>query len=324
MRRDGFTLIEMMVTVLIFGIVGVYVGKILTVNERAYHNVEETSEAQQNLRILTEQVEDAIRHAGMMTPRETAACGVDSNAAPDVLFLSDASAIDPQSDFEPYPGAVIAAGTITVGVVTTLQLDSLVLEPAPPNRPAYDTNGDGALDSDFRNGAGVIVADVGNPDRGTACGRIRVVDLLNDRISVFGVAALAAGGVNPVQLVAVPANEVRVQGDQLLWNGDPLARGIEDVQVAWYFDLDGDNETDPGDRRGTNGGTAYASSEYSAADLREVEVAMVARARLPDPDFVGRPQALLNRNGAAFADDNFRRRTIETRVRLRNLVARYE
>jgi hypothetical protein len=44
----------MMTVVAIFGIVAMYVGRILTVNERAYHTVENTSESQQNLRVFGE------------------------------------------------------------------------------------------------------------------------------------------------------------------------------------------------------------------------------------------------------------------------------
>lgn len=325
MRRRGFTLIEMLIVVAIFGVVAIYIGRILIVNERAYHTVEETSEAQQNLRLLGEQVEDEIRHAGMMVPREAAACGFDSTSEPDVLYVSDAAAIDPQGDFDPYPGASVSAGVITVGSAATLQLDSLIIEPAPPSRPAYDTDGNGAADSDFREEAGVIVADVANPGRGTACGRITNVDLANERITVLGVAALGGGAAEPPEVVAVPANEIRIDGTQLLWNGVVLARGVEDLQIAWIFDLNEDNVIDlPGEQRGTGGGTPYTSSEYSAKDLRELAVGLVARARKGDPDFVGRPQALHNRNGAAFTDDDFRRRTLETRVRLRNLVARIQ
>ncbi|NIP93861.1 MAG: hypothetical protein GWO24_10565, partial [Akkermansiaceae bacterium] len=36
----------------------------------------------------------------------------------------------------------------------------------------YDTDANGAVDSDFRPGAGVIVVDIANPDRGAACGII--------------------------------------------------------------------------------------------------------------------------------------------------------
>ena len=92
MRKNGFTLIEMLTVVAIFGLVSVYVGRILVVNERAYHTVENTSESQQNLRVFGELVEDDVRHAGMMVPRDAAVCGVDRNDAPDALYVIDAPA----------------------------------------------------------------------------------------------------------------------------------------------------------------------------------------------------------------------------------------
>jgi len=95
---------------------------------------------------------------------------------------------------------------------------------------------------------------------------------------------------------------------------------------AYIFDLDDDNVIDaPGETRSTGGaGTvAYDSEAESAEDLRELIVSLVSRARLPDPAFVGQRQAFLNRT-AVNTPDGFRRRTIETRVRLRNLVSRIE
>src|SRR5688572_20294400 len=161
MRRAGFTLIEMMTVVAIFGLVAVYVGRILTVNERAYHTVENTSESQQNLRVFGELVEDDVRHAGMMVSTNAAVCGRDFPNAPDVLYVSDAAAIDPDDDVAPYNGASVDApvGTtnLTAGASVTLTLSSLVIETGAPNRPAYDTDSNGIADSDFREDGGVIV-----------------------------------------------------------------------------------------------------------------------------------------------------------------------
>src|SRR2546428_13755638 len=92
-HKDGFTLIEMLTVVAIFGLVSIYVGRILTVNERAYHTVENTSESQQNLRVFGEFVEDNLRHAGMMVPRDAGVCGRDYTDAPDILYGSAPAAI---------------------------------------------------------------------------------------------------------------------------------------------------------------------------------------------------------------------------------------
>ena len=329
MRRSGFTLIEMMTVVAIFGLVAIYVGRILTVNERAYHTVENTSESQQNLRVFGELVEDDVRHAGMMVSRNTAVCGRDFTNAPDVLYVSDAAAIDPQDDVTPYNGPAITApaGTtnLTAGASITLTLSSLMVETGAANRKAYDTDSNGTADSDFRVNGGVIVFDTATPSRGNACGRITALNLATNQITVLGAAAMTAGA--GTTLVAVPANEYRVNGTQLLWNGIALADGIEDFQVAYVFDIDGDNQIDGNtDKRGFGeaGQSSYTSSELQPALMRELEIGIVSRARLTDPTFVGgRPQALLNRAAITTAD-GFRRRTFQTRVVLRNLATRID
>src|SRR5262245_54192006 len=200
-RRGGFTLLEMLTVVAIFGIVAIYVGRILTVNERAYHTVENTSESQQNLRVFGELIEDNLRHAGMMVPRDAAVCGRDFTNGPDVLYVSDAAAIDPQSDATPYGGPTAtgasnlnAGGSAAspFGGAVTLTLSSMIVEPSPPSRPAYDTNGDGTLDSDFRVNGGVIVFDPGSLGRGNACGRITGLNLATKQITVAGVSTLGS------------------------------------------------------------------------------------------------------------------------------------
>lgn len=331
MRRNGFTLLEMMVIVAVFGVVSIYVGRILTVNERAYHTIDQTSESQQNLRMLTEMIEDDLRHAGFMVSRATAVCGVDEDQAPDTLYVSDAAAVDPEAgsttNFEPYPGARVAGlSNLAVGVEQNLPLDSLMLEPAPPSRPAYDLDSDGVPDSDFRPNAGVIVADLADTSRGTACGRIVSVDLANETIRVEGVAGLGGGAPPGAELVAVPANEYRVSGTELLWNGRTLASGIEDLQVVWIFDLDGDNDVDvgppgTGDSYGGDAAHPYDSEDYAGSLLRQIRVAAVSRSRREDPSFTGQPLTPFNRQPIA-ATDGYRRRILETRVRLRNIETR--
>ena len=329
MRRAGFTLIEMTTVVAIFGLVAVYVGRILTVNERAYHTVENTSESQQNLRVFGELIEDDVRHAGMMVSRNSGVCGRDFTNAPDVLYVSDAAAIDPQDDATPYAGASITApaGTtnLTAGSSVTLTLSSLIVETTAPSRPAYDLDNNGSADSDFRLNGGVIVYDSATPGRGNACGRITAINVGTKQVTVLGAAAMTAGA--GTTLVVVPANEYRLNGTQLLWNNIALADGIEDFQVAYVFDIDGDNVIDGNtDKRGFGeaGQSNFTSSELAGSLMRELEIAVVSRARIADPTFTsGRPQALFNRTPITTAD-GFRGRAFQTRVLLRNLATRIE
>lgn len=329
--QRGFTLAELLVVVSILGLVGIYFGRSLKVNEQAYRAVDETVESQQVLRAVTELLERDIRHAGLMMPEGAAVCGVDATSGPDTLYLADGAAIDPRKDTEPYPGASVTSGSLSGGTVT-LTLDSLVIETTSPVRPAYDTDGDGANDSDFRVGGGVIVM-TSDADLGTACGRITDVRDGSSQIDVVFTSAVSgnaiAGAVLP--LVAVPANEYRLDGTRLLWNGKPMAGNIEDFQVAWVFDPDGDNVVDAGEVYGADGTTAYKASgntlgtDYeSAADIRELRTSFVARSRSEDDEFAGgRQQAFENRDDSTFAEDGYRRRVIQSRVRLRNVGMRF-
>jgi prepilin-type N-terminal cleavage/methylation domain-containing protein len=168
-RKVGFTLIEMLTVVAIFGLVAIYVGRILVVNERAYHTVENTSESQQNLRVFGELVEDDLRHAGMMVPARRGGVRRDNTTAPDVLYVSDAGAIDRAGRLRLYRRTRDPGGPYnlnTNGTAQTFTLSSLIVEPAR-SRPAYDTERRRHADSDFRVNGGVIVFDPARPRAAT-------------------------------------------------------------------------------------------------------------------------------------------------------------
>jgi len=310
-----------MTVMVIVGLISIFVGQLLIFNDRAYQTVDQTSESQQNLRAAIDLIERDLRHAGMMVPEDAGICGVDNDTAPDRLYLSDWSAIDTGNDFTDYSGStILLPPTLNTGVALTLNLSSLVMEPSPPLRAAYDTNGDGTNDSDFRAGGGIIIADPGSPNRGTACGTITTVDVANDRLTVNLVTTLDNPGTGGV--IAVPAVEYRVTGNQLFWNGVLLAGGIEDFQVAYIFDLNEDNLVDPDDVQGDGVGDDYDSDDEPAELLREVRASLVARTRREDPEFgKGQLQVRENRDPTGVSD-GFRRRTVTTRVRLRNIGTR--
>jgi prepilin-type N-terminal cleavage/methylation domain-containing protein len=326
-RREGFTLIELLIVVAVMGIAVIYMFETLTAGNRAYTVLDQVAETQQSMRAVADLMEHDIRHAGMMVPQGAAVCGVDNTANPDVLYVSDADAIDPGDDIMPYEGALITSAGATIagsdsGDDVTIGVDSLLLEPSP-QRAAYDTNGDGTRDSDFRVGGGIIVMDVNDPGRGTVCGSIEAVNLGGSSIRIHPVRAGpldAAGG--PVKLVAVPAHEYRISnGDELRRDGLLLAKGVEDLQLAYYLDLNGNNEIDGGEMSGTVAGTNdYEAEGTDMSDVREVRLNLVVRTRGEDEGFTGRPQAKENR--AVGGDDGFRRRAYTTTIMLRNMFAR--
>jgi prepilin-type N-terminal cleavage/methylation domain-containing protein len=335
-RRAGFSLIELLTVVAIMGLVAVYMGRILTVNEKTYSSTDQLSQAQQNLRALDDLLERDLRHAGLMVPDAVAVCGVDNVNAPDILYVSDALAIDPQNDFSTYGGIGIESGdTASSTGSTVLTLDELFVEPSPPNRPAYDTDGNGTNDSDFQVGGGVIIASTTNPTAGVACGTITNVTLGSKDITVEVRSALSA----TTDLIAVPAHEYRVDGMRLLWNGNALTDAVEDLQVTYIIENDDppDNQVDAADevfgddesaahqlfnQPNPNAGSGAVTLTGSAAELvREVRVNIVVRTRLEDEDFTsGRFQGTENRDVSGVTADGFRRRVITTKVMLRNVA----
>ena len=298
-KRAGFSLIELLTVVAIMGMVAVYMGKILTVNEKTYSSTDQLSQAQQNLRAIDDLLERDLRHAGLMVPDAVAICGVDNINGPDILYLSDALAIDPQGDFRTYSGADVTSGDADSMGITTLTLSDVVIEPSPPDRPAYDTDGNGANDSDFQVNGGVIIASTTNPTAGVACGTVTAVNVGSDQITVNVRSILS----ETTGLIAAPAHEYRVNGTQLLWNGNALTDGVEDLQVTYIIENDdppdnqvnvtdeifGDDETSAHqlfNLPNPNAGSGAVTLTGSAAELvREIRVNIVVRTRLEDEEF---------------------------------------
>ncbi|MBW1886456.1 MAG: prepilin-type N-terminal cleavage/methylation domain-containing protein, partial [Deltaproteobacteria bacterium] len=203
----GFSLIELMVTSLIMGVILTYLFESFSTYHRTGEVVAQVTESQQNSRAIAGLIEHDIRHAGMMVPGGAAFCGVDSTTAADIIYLSDADAIDPTTSMSNDLGSTFVGSNVSNGG-NTIDLD-LSLE--TPANFAYDTDGDGTPDSDFRVGGGIIIVDRGNPVRGSACGTVTGVDPASARIKVDLVSpVLGAPPGPPVDLVAIPAHEYRI------------------------------------------------------------------------------------------------------------------
>lgn len=317
MRRMGFSLIELMVTSLIMGIILTYLFESFTTYHRTGEVVAQVTESQQNSRAIAGLIEHDIRHAGMMVPGGGAFCGVDSTTGPDTIYLSDADAIDPTTSMSNDMGAAFLGNTIVSG---TIEID-LSLE--NPDDFAYDTDGDGVADSDFRVGGGVIFIDLGDPTRGAACGSITAVNLAASRIT-FNLVSQSIGAIGgaPANLLAIPAHEYRIANLTLMRNNMALAMGVEDLQAAYFFDDNDDNVVDAGEYRGDGVGANYLANALNAEDAREIRVTFVTRTRNEDPNFpAGRFQSAENR-AVVGTSDGYRRRVHTSTVELRNLLIR--
>jgi prepilin-type N-terminal cleavage/methylation domain-containing protein len=309
--RHGFTLIELIVSAAILAIISVYLADLFTRQSRAYSVVDNVTEIQSNLRAIGHLVERELRTTGMLVPEAGALCGVDNTNTADVLYVTDSEALSPGAVNN--LGANITSGYSGSGS-DTINLDDIVLD----GDPFYDRDADGVLDSDFQQGAGVIVLDPTNAAKGASCGFITAVNASSLDVT-WESGAIAGPG-----LVAIPAHVYKVVGTQLLRDGLVLADDVEDLQWAAFYDLN-DNDLMDGENLeyiGSATGPQYASNGRDNSELREVRISWVARTRLPDQDMsVGVFQATENRV-APGGTDGFRRRVYTTRVRPRNVGQR--
>lgn len=329
--RSGFSLIELLVAVGVMGLVMFYALGTFTYQHQTYVVVDQVSEIQQNVRAAAALIERDARSAGYMTPAEAAACGLDNSTAPDMLFLSDADAIQ-TADALPSELANRELGAeptgapagVSAGDAVSFTVDDVSIDA----NPSYDTNGDGANDSDFRSGAGAILADLANPGRGVACGVVTAVTP-PATIAVTFRTGLAVGAALPSDYRLIPAHVYALATPaggviQLQRDGALLAKDIEDFQVAWFYDDDSDGQLDAGEMRGITG-TDYSTTLVDNNDLREIRVNLVARTRDDDPRnplAAGTGQTTENRTAASAPGDDGRRRRVHTSVvRLRNLNA---
>jgi prepilin-type N-terminal cleavage/methylation domain-containing protein len=319
-RSRGMTLLELMVSTAILAIIVVYLLEAFTSYHHQGEVIAQVTESQQNVRAVADLFESDIRHAGFLVPTSAAFCGIDSRSAPDSIYLSDASAIESADVKVNNLGSSFSGINVSSGL-NAVDLD-LTVESS--GDAAYDTNADGTLDSDYRPGAGVIIIDRGNPSRGSACGIVVSVDIAGDKM-VFDLKSdvLDTSPGAGVDLIAVPAHAYEIDaGLTLSRDGLALAAGVEDLQVAYFFDDDGDRVVDAGEFRGDGTAADFDPQALDAAIAREIRLTFVTRTRHSDPKFPGgRFQAAENRALVA-GTDGFRRRVHTSSVMLRNTLIR--
>lgn len=325
-RQDGFTLIELMVSVAILLIVTMVVMQAFTVQQHTYVVTDQVTESQQNLRAVADLLERDVRLAGFMVGPHGAVCGDDETTDSDSFFVSNADAIrtvfaleggneDLSGNYGAEVSGVTSSWTLS-GSAAAVTLTQLWV----------DVAADGP---DFVQNGGVIFIDRRNKDGLVACGSIS--SIAGNVLTVdLGGTSIGPVGFN-ADVVAIPAHAYRVSAGpprELRRNGVLLATDVEDFQVAYFFDLDDDRIVDAGETFAAAGTTADpyglspASSRPNFSLLREVDLSFVVATRDDDPNdefTLGAGQVIGNRTvGSLIASDGKRRRVHTARVRLRN------
>jgi prepilin-type N-terminal cleavage/methylation domain-containing protein len=328
--KRGFTLIELMVAMGLLGVVLLFVFESFSYQHSTYTVVDQVSEVHQNAQGVARLMERDLRNAGYLVVPAAAVCGVDATDGPDTLFVSDTDAIR-LADELPIELATGGAGGLGAEAdeadepsglgSQAISVDALVVDGVA----SYDTDANGANDSDFQVGGGAILVDRDAPSRGLACGIVEAVDITAPyEVTVDFLTEIGAGSAQ--DLVLVPAHAYRVSGGNppvLERDGVLLAKDVEDLQLAWFYDDDADDEVDNGEVRGVSGND-YATDDVNGAELREVRINLVMRTRRDDPrnpDDAGIGQVRENRDPATVAAADGKHRRVHTAtVRVRNVA----
>ncbi|MGH0030900.1 MAG: prepilin-type N-terminal cleavage/methylation domain-containing protein [Myxococcota bacterium] len=292
-RRAGFTLVELLIALAIFGVVIAQAFAVFGAQHVTYTGTERSIEVQQDVRLVADAMLSDIRMAGYMVPRIAGIASVDGGTtSADVICVSDPAKIDDaevDKATERFDGADVAvAVNAGDGAVTLGSLDV-----------------DGDTDADFAAGEGIIIAD------GTSshCALITAVAgnvVTFTPVTPVGFVASIGSGT------AVPAIRYEVSGSDLRRNGLRLSTQVEDIQLEFGIDGDGDGQLAAGEYLNVLNGA-------DPLDLLAVRLSVIARADRADDDLqlAGRPAAANRTAGAA---DGFRRRRVTASILPRNLL----
>jgi prepilin-type N-terminal cleavage/methylation domain-containing protein len=296
-NRGGFSLIELVVTLAILGLVASSVLELFSNQLKTQVSQKRTSEAQEDVRLVLDIMLFDVRAAGFMFPAQVGIASVDggTNAADmvcssDSTFMPDSVLTDATSRFDPADlTADVAGGSSSVSLLAT----------------DFDIDGNGT--GDFVVGSGVIIA--GNAN--SHCARITAVGATS--IS-FTPATPGGFSVLAADAVAAPAIVYELTGDQLKRNNLLIATRVEDVQIEFAVDANDNGQIDGGefpihDLNGTN-----------PALVRGAEVSVITVTAQDDQlGVVSGRQALANRV-AASANDSLRRRMMSATTAPRNML----
>lgn len=332
----GFSLIELMVSVAVFGLITAQLLVVFSNQKRVYSSNERALDVQEQARLTLDLVAFDTRMGGFMVPRWTAVSSVDGgDDSADRFCVSDASYFDftgAPSPLDtktlPFDGAQVTAISADRVTVSSLDIDG--------SAPAIDFLAPSAVGAG--NGGGIIIS---SPTE-TFCARItRIVgnDIYfedhdtDDAVELGNATVYITAGVSS-ELRAVPAQVYEVDPDalELRRNGLLLASSIEDLQVEYWLDNAGapngvqDGDTEFPVNTLNNPDPPGGAIPADMATVRRVRISVLARTDREEAQDAahgrllgGRP-ALANRLAAA-ETDRFRRRSFNASILPRNLVA---
>lgn len=299
MRRidGGMTLLELMVAMTVLVVVIGWVLVAYTNQQRSQLDHERVIEAQHEGRLITDLLVSDLRMAGFLMPTQAAVASIDGgNAASDTICTSDPGIIDPaiipdqNQRFSGAPASAVTATSVTVGGAN------------------LDVDGSGNID--FLENRGIILSDGVN----VHCAKIDPAGV-NPLSGTITFSPATAAAFVTADTVAVPALYYEINGNDLERNDTVLSSQVEDIQIEYWVDVDGDSQMNP------VAGVEFPIHDLAGFDLSELRMARVSvtsrTTRNDSQQAGGGFAAVANRN--AGPADNFKRRRQIAETLLRNV-----
>jgi hypothetical protein len=263
---------------------------------QTYHSQKRVLDVQEDSRMVADMILLDVRMAGFMVPDIAGVASRDGgNAASDALCVSEWSLMD-QDALDDANARFDRAGLVADLGGGAISVDLTAAE--------MDIDDDG--DDDFLVGSGIIVSD------GTEshCARITAV---GGSVVSFTPRTPAGFLAPAASSRAVPAIVYELNGTSLTRNGLLLSTQVEDLQVEFGVDNDGDDLLGVGEFPLDT----LTGSDHAA--IMQVRLSVLTRTSSEDQQLTGAGrQAVANR--AAGAADDFRRRLVTTTAAPRNLL----
>jgi prepilin-type N-terminal cleavage/methylation domain-containing protein len=318
-RQGGFTLIELMIAMVLMAIVVGFAMQIAFSVTSAFRDTRDAQGAERDVRSAIEFLSDVVRagSSGVQTAdlRDASNCTV----APAMAVQDHADAPDQLTILYASGGVLTSLRSVFTGASSSL--DVMDATGLAVGDAVIVTNGDvGRLVAVRALSATTGAATIGTTAPTTACPSVTMPG------SGFAIGSLVLRG-KVARFYVAAAND----GTPMLWMdpdgdgpaaGEPVAEGIEDMQVAVGVDLNGDGVlTDTAsttDEWFYNAAGDPAPPDPTVTRWSAIRISLVART-LGDrgPQTQSARPALEDRPAGAM--DIYRRRTLSTVVQIRNL-----
>lgn len=284
-ERAGFTLVEVLVTAAVLGVLLTSILGIFNAQQKTYTVQTAVSDMQQNGRAALGILARDIRSGGFGVPNDAALLVVNSTSAPDSITVTGNYSGGEETPVLTHNKAgkyfTVASGVYGAGDVGS---EMLLFDNADYHAVTITAYAGGATDRlDYDTSSSPINYSAGQAKDYTG-----------------GTVTTAAP--RTYQIDASIAGRPR-----LMRGGAVIAEDIEDLQIAYGLDADGDGVVE-----------AWTSAPSEATDVRLVRVSLIARSAAPDPNWNGSRPGLEDRPAAASAD-GYRRMVLQTTEMIRNL-----